>query len=102
LRLRTAWFIRALGLLGFDPPTDANMGRPPLNTKIMKLEDILKSLCYYDKRNPDGADDEAIEDRKLFGPLRYGKQCNCDNCFYGRTQLAEHILSLSIYWSCGK
>ena len=33
------------------------------NRKIMTTEEILQSLCYYDKRNPDcTADDEDIEE----------------------------------------
>ena len=47
---------------------------------------IEQNLCYYDPRNPDGADEEEIKDRGVV------KQCSCDNCFYGRTPLAEHIL----------
>jgi len=46
---------------------------------------IEQNLCYYDPRNPDGADSEEIQDR-IKG------QCSCDNCFYGRTALAEHVL----------
>ena len=47
---------------------------------------IEQNLCYYDPRNPDGADEEEIKDRGVVA------QCSCDNCFYGRTALAEHIL----------
>jgi len=47
---------------------------------------IEQNLCYYDPRNPDGADSEEIQERGIVA------QCSCDNCFYGRTALAEHIL----------
>jgi len=49
------------------------------------LEYVKGRLCYYDPRNPDfiGAD----EDRKY--PVDW---CSCDNCFYGRTKLAEMFL----------
>ena len=68
----------------------------------MTLDDILKSLCYYDKRNPEcTSDDEDIQDRndqllKRSKKLGYKVTCSCDNCFYGRTQLAEHILNLQL------
>jgi len=59
---------------------------------------VFSNLCYYDKRNPDcTADDEDIEDHKqhllrLSNKLGYTKTCSCDNCFYGRTKLAEYII----------
>lgn len=61
----------------------------------MDQQEILSELCYYDKRNPGcTSDDEAIEDHKN-RLLRKGKTtCSCDNCFYGRTKLAEHILAI--------
>lgn len=51
----------------------------------MTQDEILGNLCYYDGRNPDCEDD--------YGDAR-SKECFCDNCFYGRTKLAEHILSI--------
>ena len=66
----------------------------------MGNEEILSKLCSYDKRNPNcTADDEEIEDHKIqllkdSKKLGYDKTCSCDNCFYGRTRLAEHILYL--------
>jgi len=66
----------------------------------MEATKILQSLCYYDKRNPDCTmDDEGIEDHKTqllkaSKKLGYNKDCSCDNCFYGRTELAEHIISI--------
>lgn len=54
----------------------------------MELNKILENLCYYDKRNPDCTmDDDDIVDRKQRKP-----RCSCDNCFYGRTELAEELL----------
>jgi hypothetical protein len=51
----------------------------------MDMQKILSSLCYYDKRNPDcTSDDDVIKHKKCF----------CDNCFYGRTPLAEEIINL--------
>lgn len=51
----------------------------------MDREDILSSLCYYDDRNP------------MKGSLYYDaenrpEECSCDNCFYGRHELAEELL----------
>ena len=52
----------------------------------------LTNLCYYDKRNPDcSVDDEDIEDHKK-SLLKKNKTCSCDNCFYGRTELAEQLI----------
>lgn len=59
---------------------------------------VFENLCYYDKRNPDCTlDEEEIEDHKeyllrLSKKLGYDKSCNCDNCFYNRTKLAQYIL----------
>lgn len=49
----------------------------------MDTEHILQRLCAYDSRNPDYLDE--------------GKKdpCYCDNCFYGRTALAEEIIRLN-------
>ena len=52
----------------------------------MKVEELVKNLCAYDKRNPHHySDDEVDEDRDT-------DKCYCDNCFYGRTALAESYL----------
>lgn len=50
----------------------------------MDEKDILEKLCYYDSRNPDyQGEDFKPEDK-----------CYCDNCFYGRSELANEILLL--------
>ena len=54
---------------------------------------VLENLCYYDIRNPDcQADDDEIEYQRYY----VGKKgvCICDNCYYGRTKLAEEIIIL--------
>lgn len=53
----------------------------------MTLNEIKSSLCYWDSRNPNGVgvDDEDLKERIV---------CYCDNCFYGRTQLAEELIKL--------
>jgi len=47
---------------------------------------VYENLCYYDKRNPISAplieDDNDIE-----------RKCSCDNCFNGRTNMAEFIIN---------
>lgn len=55
----------------------------------MKIEDIYKNLCYYDKRNPNNVIDYEDE-------LKRGRKenCSCDNCFYGRDKLAREIIAL--------
>ncbi len=55
----------------------------------------LEKLCYYDRRNPDfeikeefGYDKEEVEATGNFAK----KDCVCDNCFYGRTKMAEKYI----------
>lgn len=58
----------------------------------MDKQEILSNLCYYDKRNPDSSqDDEEIADHKK--NLEKKNVCYCDNCFYGRTKLANELLN---------
>ena len=63
----------------------------------MNLEEVLKNLCYWDRRNPDfcieeqfGYSEEEVEATGNFAK----KDCYCDNCFYGRAKLAEYILKI--------
>lgn len=50
---------------------------------------VLESLCYHNPKNPDSfVDEDAPEYTYLPG------DCSCDNCFYGRTKLAEYIIEL--------
>lgn len=59
----------------------------------MTLEDVLKNLCYYDSRNPYGMFSDLFDDDIDEIPrLMKDGECSCDNCFYGRTKLAEYIL----------
>jgi hypothetical protein len=53
----------------------------------MTKEEILGKLCYYDSRNPENQiDDDDV-------PLPKAREgCYCDNCFYGRTKLADELL----------
>ena len=53
----------------------------------MKLENVLENLCRYDSRNPDCFEKNLCTD----------SICFCDNCFYGRTELAEEILRIADY-----
>lgn len=54
------------------------------------------NLCNYDTRNPDGVisylTKEEIEEEGLTTKAK--DNCACDNCFYGRTELAECIIKL--------
>jgi hypothetical protein len=47
---------------------------------------IYSRLCVYDKRNPDYLpyDEDDL--------TRKPTNCNCDNCFYGRTKMADFII----------
>ena len=62
----------------------------------MKMKDIASRLCNYDIRNPDGVITYLTEDEiKEEGLTTKAKDnCACDNCFYGRTVLAEYIIKL--------
>ena len=50
----------------------------------------LKSLCYYDPRNPFYVDLDLDEDEREKLP----DVCYCDNCFHGLNKLALTILEL--------
>jgi hypothetical protein len=56
----------------------------------MTLKEIKENLCYNDLRNPDCTVDE--ETAKEIAEKN--EECLCDNCFYGRTKLAEELLRL--------
>ena len=49
------------------------------------MKKLMENLCYHDKRNPDHNPDDETK-------LHAG--CYCDNCFNGRTELAERALEL--------
>jgi hypothetical protein len=56
----------------------------------MTKERVLERLCHHDPRNPHYVD---------FGdgtqqPYNPDSPCACDNCYYGRTEMALHILSM--------
>ncbi len=52
----------------------------------MELIDVLEKLCIHDKRNPLYIDDDSDNTANI--------KCFCDNCFYGRSKLANEILNL--------
>ena len=56
-----------------------------------EIIEIKERLCYYDIRNPDN--DLDLIDEEDHKDFTTGK-CYCDNCFYGRTKLANIILEL--------
>ena len=52
---------------------------------------IRTQLCYYDPRNPNNSlGDYDPEDKPSAG----APGCGCDNCFYGRNQLAVLAIDL--------
>lgn len=57
---------------------------------------IYSKLCYYDTRNPKGVISDSTEQEIVeAGYTTEPKQnCTCDNCFYGRTELAMYILEM--------
>lgn len=54
---------------------------------MMTLENIKENLCYNDSRNPDSTIDIETTERNIVD-----KECYCDNCFRGKTILAEELL----------
>jgi len=61
----------------------------------MEDQTVFSYLCYYDSRNPyfdvptDDWEQSELEARK-------GETCFCDNCFYGRHDLALEIIRLKL------
>lgn len=62
----------------------------------MKIKEISEKLCHYDTRNPDGVKVYMDEDelKECGYTTKSKKDCVCDNCYYGRTELALYILKL--------
>ncbi len=56
----------------------------------METKKILENLCYHDKRNPYHLDIEDFDEFEILPR----NNCMCDNCFYGRDELAMYILEL--------
>lgn len=52
------------------------------------MVNIYENLCVHDPRNPFYADDRDENTLEIAG------DCYCDNCFYGRHDLAVEILKL--------
>jgi len=62
---------------------------------MVDIKEVLDNLCFYDKRSSSDSnlDFDVYREREI-GTNRI---CYCDNCFYGRTKLAEYILKLLNY-----
>lgn len=59
----------------------------------MLREEVLEKLCYYDDRNPNNdLETYDVDDMIDLNKRIEEKWCSCDNCFYGRTNLAEELL----------
>ena len=59
---------------------------------------IKENLCSYDKRSPYYDKEFASEEKNCHDEFRpQKKDCYCDNCFYGRTWMAERLIEL--YWN---
>ena len=56
---------------------------------MMALNEIKKNLCYNDLRNPNAA---AIYEETAKEIAENNADCYCDNCFRGKTALAEELL----------
>jgi hypothetical protein len=49
---------------------------------------VYENLCAYDPKNPNRV---LLDEYPPFP----NANCSCDNCFYGRTPMAERLISLS-------
>jgi hypothetical protein len=56
----------------------------------MSIEEIKSNLCTDDPRNPNYYYDEEWG----IGHKEPPENCKCDNCFYGRTRLANYIIQM--------
>lgn len=56
----------------------------------MDRKDIYARLCFYDRRNPNGIYSYGEPDADDLP--QHGLPCACENCFYGRTELADALL----------
>ena len=60
----------------------------------MTEKEVLESLCYYDKRNPENVA-QFLDEGDILKDFDHNKdRCYCDNCFRGKTRMAEYILEL--------
>jgi hypothetical protein len=57
----------------------------------MTIDEIKRKLCCYDPENPFSRYNTK-DGQEPPKPRRKG--CGCDNCFYGRDQLAVELLNL--------
>ncbi len=61
---------------------------------------ILEKLCYYDSRNPntivnlENLSQEELSYNQVEGEDFANKDCSCDNCFYGKTKLANELVKM--------
>lgn len=63
--------------------------------KMLSKTEILSELCYYDLRNPEGIineDDYGLKELQKIELEKKSNKCSCNNCFYGRTIMAENLL----------
>lgn len=58
----------------------------------MSIEEIKSNLCWYDERN-----DESLMSPSDKEKMNRGEdKCMCDNCFYGRHELANELLKFKL------
>lgn len=55
---------------------------------MLTLEEIKENLCYNDLRNPN----VTIDEETAKEVAENNTDCYCDNCFRGKTELAEELL----------
>lgn len=60
----------------------------------MTYNEILERLCTYDLRNPEGIISFYLDQEDIDEEIKYPERinCGCDNCYYGRTLLANELL----------
>lgn len=57
----------------------------------MTEKEVLSNLCYYDERNPDNVLNDIEDVEEFLEAKKKDVACFCNNCFNGRTILANEI-----------
>lgn len=93
---KSVWINKIIAGIPELPVTDFSLLSEE-DCKTIGLSTIdLTKLCCYDQRNPDfqikeeyGYDKEEVNATGNFAK----KDCACDNCFYGRAELTEQLIT---------
>ncbi len=71
-----------------NKPEDSSVNSVDLSVLLAR-----ENLCWFDRRNPNYADNYTAFDAEDIPDARVNP-CYCDNCMHGRDELALEILRL--------